>query len=121
MPGPTLGQAMSKRAIWSIILILLAVTVMLLNRGVIGGLVGTFFLLAMLLMWSIPSNPSTSSHGQNKGPGMKRISQAVLGIGLGLCASITAVLVLPPQLFPWVIMAVGIGLIIWIVMSSRRG
>jgi hypothetical protein len=111
---------MSKRVIWSIILIVLAVTVMLVNRSVIGGLVGTFFLLAMLLMWSIPSNPSNNSR-QNKGPGMKRISQAVLGIGLGLFASITAVLVLPPQLFPWVIMAVGIGLIIWIFMSARRG
>ena len=111
---------MSKRVIWSIILIVLAVSVMLLNRSMFGGLVGTFFLLAMLLMWSIPSNPANSSR-QNKGPGMKRISQAVLGIGLGLFASITAVLVLPPQFFPWVIMAVGIGLIIWIFMSSRRG
>jgi hypothetical protein len=111
---------MSKRVIWSIIFIMLAAAVMLLNRSVIGGLVGTFFLLAILLVWTIPSNALTSGR-QIKGPGMKRISQAILGIGLGLFASITAVLVLPPQLFPWVIMAVGIGLIIWIFMSSRRG
>ena len=112
---------MSKRVIWSIILVVLAAVVMLLVRNMIGGLVGTFFLLAILLVWTIPSNPNNSSHGQKKGPGMKRVSQAVLGIGLGLFASITAVLVLPPQLFPWVIMAVGIGLIIWILISSRRG
>ncbi len=111
---------MSKRVIWSIIFIMLAAAVMLLNRSMIGGLVGTFFLLATLLLWTIPSN-ALSSGKQRKGPGMKRISQAILGIGLGLFASITAVLVLPPQFFPWVIMAVGIGLIIWIVMSSRRG
>ena len=50
---------------------------------------------------------------------MKRSSMAILGIGLGLFASITAVLVLPPQVFPWVMMAVGIGLIIWFIMSQR--
>jgi len=109
---------MTKRVIWSIILIVLAFGIMLLNRSMIGGLVGTFFLLTMLLVWAIPSNPSPGNR-QNQGPGMKRSSMAILGIGLGLFASITAVLVLPPQVFPWVMMAVGIGLIIWFIMSQR--
>ncbi len=109
---------MSKRVIWSIILIILAIIVILLVRNMIGGLVATFFLMAMLLLWAIPSNSSTSGK-QNQGPNWKRIGQAVLGIGLGLFASITAVLVLPPQVFPWVMMAVGIGVIIWFFMSQR--
>ena len=109
---------MSKRVIWSLILIFLAIVVMLANRSMIGGLVGTFFLLVMLLVWAIPSNSSTSGR-KNNGLGWKQIAQAVLGIALGLLASITAVLVLPPQAFPWVIMAVGIGLIIWVFMSQR--
>jgi len=109
---------MSKRVIWSIILIVLAIGVMLVDRSVIGGLIGTFFILVMLLVWAIPSNPS-ANRGQNRGPGLKRSAMAVLGIGLGLFASITAVLVLPPQVFPWVIMAAGIGLIIWFFMSRR--
>ena len=109
---------MSKRVIWSIILVVLAAVVMLLVRNMIGGLVATFFLMAMLLMWTIPSNSSTSGR-QSKGPDWKRIGLAVLGIGLGLFASITAVLVLPPQAFPWVMMAVGIGIIIWFFMSQR--
>lgn len=109
---------MTKRVIWSIILVLLAIGVILVDRSMIGGLVGTFFLLVMLLVWAIPSNPSPSGQ-QNQGPGMKRISLAVLGIGLGLFASITAVLVLPPQVFPWVMMTVGIGLIIWFFVSQR--
>ena len=109
---------MSKRVIWSFILIILAIVVMLLVRNMIGSLVATFFMVAMLLVWAIPANSATSGR-QRKGPGKKRIAQAVLGIGLGLLASITAVLVLPPQAFPWVIMAVGIGIIIWIYMSQR--
>ena len=109
---------MSKRVIWSIVLITLAIGVMLIAGGMIGGLVSTFFLLMMLLVWAIPSNPNSTSQ-TNKGPGWKRLALAVLGIGLGLLASITAVLVLPPQLFPWVIMAAGIGLIIWFIMSLR--
>lgn len=109
---------MSKRVIWSIILIVLAIGVMLVNRSVIGGLIGTFFLLVMLLVWAIPSNPS-ANRGQNRGLGLKRSGMAVLGIGLGLFASITAALILPPQAFPWAIMAVGTGLFIWVFISRR--
>jgi hypothetical protein len=118
MLGVYLGKPVSNRVILSLILIALAIGGMLVVGGMIGGLISTFFLLVMLLVWTIPSNLSSTGQ-KRKGPGFKRLALAVLGIGLGLFASITTVLVLPPQLFPWVIMAAGIGLIAWFFISLR--
>ena len=109
---------MSKRVILSIILIVLAVGAMLVERGVVGGLIGSFFIVMMLFLWAIPNYPTDDST-QNKGPVWKKLALAFLGIGLGLFAFIAAAWVLPPQVFPWVIMAAGIGLIIWFFISRR--
>ena len=103
---------MSKRSIFSIILILLAVGVMLIDRGIVGGLIGSFLLVVMLFLWVIPSNFLTP-HDQEPDPAVKRASQTVLGIGLGLFVAVALALILPPQIFSWVIIAAGIMLIIW--------
>ncbi len=109
---------MSKRLIWSIILIVIAVAAVLLERGMVGGLIGAFLFVVMLLLWAIPSYPTVQSKS-NKGPGWKRLTLAFLATGLGILASVVAVLILPPQVFPWVIMAVGIGVIIWLFWPKR--
>ncbi len=109
---------MSKRIILSIILIGIAAGAILLDQGMAGGLIGAFLFVVMLLLWAIPSYPTTK--GQPKqGPGWKRLTLAFLATGLGILASVTAALILPRQVFPWVIMAVGTGMIIWIIIPKR--
>ena len=106
---------MSKRVIASIILIALAIGAALLIRNMVGGLIAAFLFVLMLFLWAIPNYSST----RIKRPNWKPLSLAFVGIGVGLFASIAALLILPPQVFPWVIMAVGICLIIWFFMSGR--
>ena len=110
---------MSKRMIFSIILIVLAIGAMLIERGIIGGIVGSIFLVVMLFLWVMPSKVSTGS-SQEADPTVKRVSQTILGIGLGLFAAIAGVLFLPPQIFSWVIIAVGLILILWIFIRAFR-
>jgi len=110
---------MSKRMIWSIILVLSAIGAMLIERGVSGGIVGSFFLVVMLFLWVVPGNVYTRD-SQQPDPTAKRVSQAILGIGLGLFAAIAGALVLPPQIFSWVIIAVDIILIVWIFLRVLR-
>lgn len=109
---------MSKRAILSIILIALAVGAMLVERGLIGGLVGSFFLIVMLFLWTFPAG-STSDSKPTKRVGLKQIAQVILGIILGLIVIVIMALLLPPQAFPWVMVLVGTALIVWVFMSQR--
>jgi hypothetical protein len=106
------------RKFWSIILVLLAAGTMLVARGVVGGLIGVFLLIVMLFLWVVPEGAFTRNP-QRPGPTVRQLLQSVLGIGLGLFAAITTALVLPPQLFSWVIMAAGIALIAWIFIRHR--
>jgi len=92
---------------------------MLIERGVIGGMVGSFFLVVMLFLWVVPGNVFARD-SQESDPTVKRVSQAILGIGLGLFAAIAGALLLPPQIFSWVIIGAGIILIAWILLRMLR-
>ena len=107
---------MSKRVILSIIFILLGIGAVLLERGTVGGLIGAFFFVMMLLLWAIPGY-ATGEKKHAKGPGWKRLALAFLSIGVGLFGSLILVWILPPQVFPWVLIAVGIGVMIWFFKS----
>jgi hypothetical protein len=107
-----------KRAIWSFILILLAIAAVLLIGNAVGALIAAILFVVMLFLWAIPSYPASSAK-KSRRPDWKPLSLAFAGIGVGLVASIAAVLILPPRLFPWVLMAVGIGIIVWIFMSRK--
>ena len=106
---------MSQRAIASIILTILAIGAALLIRNMVGGLIAAFLIVLMLFLWAIPPNYGS----RLKKPDWKPLSLAFVGIGVGLFASIAALLILPPQVFPWVLVAVGVGLIIWFFISGR--
>lgn len=111
---------MSKRLIFSIILILLAIGSALLIRGKLGETVASFFLIAMLFVWVFPAGLFESGNRKKSDPAFRRVLQAFLGVGLGLLAAVTAALLLPPQIFSWVIMAVGLIMIVWIVVRMFR-
>jgi hypothetical protein len=102
---------MSKRGIWSIILIALAVGAMLIERGLIGGLAGSFFLIVMLFLWTFPADTSSKTHPSRRFS-LKQVAQVLLGLGLGLIVIVIVALVLPPQAFPWVMLLAGTGLIV---------
>ena len=97
----------------------MAVGAMLIERGIVGGLVGSFFLVVMLFLWVIPSG-GFGRQAEKTDPTVVRVSRTVLGVGLGLFAAVAAALILPPQLFSWVIIVTGLILIVWIGIRLFR-
>lgn len=110
---------MSKRLIISIILILLAGGVLLVDRGIIGGTLAPFLLVAMLLLWILPANLFTRN-SLPTGSTSKNLLQAFLGIGLGLFAAVALAFFIPSQMFSWVIIAIGVVIIAWTLIRLLR-
>jgi hypothetical protein len=110
---------MANRWIWTAVLLGLAVATMLLERGILGGLLGSLFIIFALALWVFPG-PLSGSNSETTDPTTNRVSRTVLGVGLGLLAAAAAALLLPPQLFSWAIIGVGILLIIYLVMERHR-
>lgn len=110
---------MSKRGIWTIILIALAIVTMLIERGLLGGLIGSFFIVIALTLWIVPGAAFRSS-SQNDDPTAIRVSRTVLGVGLGLLAAAAAALLLPPQIFSWLVILIGVALILWMLLQRRH-
>jgi hypothetical protein len=109
---------MSKRSLASIILVILAFIIMWIEKGIVGGMVGSFILVVMLFLWVFPDGILRNKPDSD--PSVKRASQTVLGIGLGLLAAVIAAIILPPQIFSWVIIAAGIALGAWFFFTLIR-
>lgn len=110
---------MSKRLIASILLFFLGIAVVVIERGPIAGLLGPFFIVLALLLWVIPAkafegNPFKSDTLGNP------IVLTVLGVGFGLIAAVAAANLLPPPVFSWLLILVGVILIVWLFIRSRR-
>ena len=110
---------MSQRVFWTIVLIAIAVITMLIERGLLGGLVGSFFIIVALTLWLVPGAAFGSS-SQNDDPTVNRVSRTVLGVGLGLLAAAAAALLLPPQIFSWLVILIGVILIFWVFVQKIR-
>jgi hypothetical protein len=113
------GGFVSNRVFWTIILIALAVITMLIERGLLGGLVGSFFIIVALTLWIVPG-AAFGSNSQNDDPTVNRVSRTVLGVGLGLLAAAAAALLLPPQIFSWLVILIGVILIFWVFIQKTR-
>jgi hypothetical protein len=70
------GGFLSQRVFWTIILIAMAVITMLIERGLLGGLVGSFFIIVALTLWIVPGAAFGSS-SQNDDPTVNRVSRTV--------------------------------------------
>ncbi len=110
---------MSRRLIVSLLLFFLGIAVVVIERGPIGGTLGPFFIVLALLLWVIPAkvfegNPFKSDTLGNP------IILTVLGVGFGLIATVAAANFLPPPLFSWLLILVGVALIAWLFIRRRR-
>ncbi len=110
---------MSTRWIWTLIFIALAIITMLIERGIVGGLLGSFFIVFALALWIVPATAFTAN-STNDDPTANRISRSVLGVGLGLLAAAAAALLLPPAYFSWLVMVIGVLLILWFILTRLR-
>lgn len=112
---------MSRRGIYSIILILLAIGVMLIERGIVGGLIGSMLLVIMLFLWVLPADVFEKDEETEKtGPTIPRSLLIFLGIGLGLAAAVIAAYVLPPQYFSYLLIFAGGIIILWFIIGFVR-
>lgn len=110
---------MSKRLIWSLLLVILGIAIVFIERGPIGGTLGPFFIVLALVLWVIPQNTITGNPQQDNSK-INPISLIVLGSGLGLLIAAAAAYWLPPQIFSWLLILIGVALIIWLLFRRLR-
>ena len=110
---------MSKRLIWSILLVVLGIAIVVIERGPIGGTLGPFFIVLALVLWVIPQNTITGN-SQKSAPRVHPIPLIVLGSGLGLLIAAAAAYWLPPQICSWLRILMGVALIVWLLLRRRR-
>jgi hypothetical protein len=99
------------RVLASVALVGLGIGVMYWIDGLTGLLVGSLFFVAALSLWTLPSSVFHRNQGRLD-PSQQRISNVLLGAGLGLLGGVVAAVLLPPQWF-WVasliiVIAVGV-------------
>ena len=113
------SDLMSKRGIWTIVLIALAIITMLIERSLLGGLIGSFFIIVALTWWIVPGAAFGSTSSSND-PTTNSVSRTVPGVGLGLLAAAAAALLLLPHIISWLVILVGVMVIVWLVLQRRR-
>jgi hypothetical protein len=109
---------MRSRGFWSILLIIIAVAVMALEPGLLGALIGSMILVSMLFLWTIPGG-RFFDRGEPPDPSVKRVSQTLLGLGLGLIVAVAALILLPGRFASFLLMAIGAGFIVWWLVQRR--
>lgn len=96
---------MNLRVIASVVLVAVGIGVMYAIDGLLGLFLGSLVFVAALALWTLPSN--IFHRNQNRlDPRQERMSNVLLGAGIGMIAGVVAAILLPPPWF-WVA-AVGI-------------
>jgi hypothetical protein len=103
---------LNPRVIASIALVGLGIGVMYWIEGLSGMLVGSFFFIAALSLWTLPSGIFHRGQGRLD-PSQQRISNVLLGTGLGLLGGVVAAVLLPPQWFLVLSLVVVIVVGVW--------
>lgn len=107
---------MGKRWLVSAAMIVLAIVIVVTVEGVLGALIGSLFIIGMLFLWTVPGGVFGRQSAGEQDPLARKVTQALLGIGLGLIAASIAAFVLPPQMFSWLLIAVGLAIVAWIFL-----
>lgn len=109
---------MSWRVILSIVLVAIGIGIMYVVDGLLGALLGSGVFIFMLMLWLVPPNmfERGAKRSQSTDPTVSKVSRILLGVGGGLIlASLTAVFF--PNAMSWLMIAVGIGIIVWFFIS----
>lgn len=92
---------MNIRVLASIILVLAGIAVMYAVDSLLGLFLGSLVFVAALALWTLPAN--IFHKNQNRpDPRQQRISNVMLGTGIGMIAGLGAAILLPPPWF-WVV------------------
>lgn len=85
-------------------------------RGLQGAFIGSMFFVAALFLWTVPSWRRQPNYKMD--PMQRKVSETLLGVGLGMIGGLAAAVLLPP---PWswlVFAAVAVGLLVWQLRRS---
>lgn len=100
------------RIIITLLLILAGIATMYLIPGLAGAFIGSLVFVFALFLWVVPWT-GFRRNKQQLDPTQKRISNTLLGIGLGMIGGLVAVILLPPTYF-WLLAAlITLAAIIW--------
>lgn len=111
---------MIQRLSWSVIFLALAAGSAYLIEGYLGVAIGTFFVFAMVVVWLIPWGSYASFSEMRADPSMKRLLRIWLMIGASLLGILIVALLFPPQWVSWILLAIGLGIIAWIIWQAFR-
>lgn len=109
---------MSKPWLWTLLLLGVAGLILYLERGIFGWVLAVFVLALILLLWVLPRRAAIRA-AHDPDSVMVQLSQSLLGLILGIVASLLAALLLPPQYFSWLLILVGVILFGWLIWSRR--
>jgi uncharacterized membrane protein YfcA len=102
------------KIIGSIVLVGVGAAIMLFLSDLVGALLGSLFLVGALFLWTMPPPASERGSGRTD-PMQRRVSQTLLGVGLGMIGGLLAAILIPPPWF-WLVMGafvVTIGVWWW--------
>lgn len=100
------------KIIASIVLVGIGAAIMIWLSDLVGALAGSFFLIGALFLWTLPSPAAERGDGRQD-PMQRRVSQTLLGAGLGMIGGLLAAILIPPPWF-WLVMgAVGLLAAVW--------
>lgn len=100
------------KIIASIVLVGVGIGVMYAIGDLPGALIGSLFLIGALFLWTLPPGGLQRGSGRQD-PMQRRVSNTLLGIGLGMIGGLLAAVLIPPPWF-WLVMgAILITVLIW--------
>ncbi|MCA9949702.1 MAG: hypothetical protein KDE48_08660 [Anaerolineales bacterium] len=111
---------MIRRISWSVVFLALAVSSAYFIQGSLGVAIGTLFVIAMVVVWLIPWGSYSSFSEMRRDPATSRLLRIWLLIGVCLLSILLVMLVFPPQWVSWVLIAIGLGIIVWIIWQAFK-
>ena len=109
---------MSKPWLWTVLLLGLAGTIVLLDGTMVGWVLAVFVLALLLVIWLLPRRSAIRSQ-RNPNSVTADMAQGLLGLALGIGGAVLAGLFLPREWFSWLLIAIGLMLFGWLILSRR--
>lgn len=111
---------MIQRLSWTVIFLALAAGSAYFIDGYLGVAIGTFFVFAMVVVWLIPWGSYASFNEMRRDPATKRLLRIWLLIGASFLTILIVALLFPPQWVSWILIAIGLGIIVWIIWQAFK-
>ena len=103
----------------ALVLLGIAIVTALVIPGLPGAMVATLFIIMALALYTIPDPQKRQTGSGRTDPQAKRIADTMMGIGLGLIASILFIFI--PREWSWVLIGlVSIAIVVYVI-RMRRG